>query len=102
MTLSLQVVYPTAGNTTFDLDYYLATHMALVAQHIGEHLSGTMITRGLHGGPNTPAPYHVIATLTFADKAALKAAMAKIDPVAADIPNFYSGAPQMLFGEVIG
>jgi hypothetical protein len=74
----------------------------LVRQHIGDHLSGTLITNGVHGGPDTPAPYHVIATLTFADKAAPKAAMAKIGPVTAAMPNFYSGAPQMLFSEVIG
>lgn len=38
--------------------------------------------------------------MTFADQAALDSALAAAGPALADIPNFFSGHPQMLIGEV--
>jgi hypothetical protein len=43
-----------------------------------------------------------VATLTFADQAALDAGFASAGPVLADIPNYYNGPPTMLIGEVLG
>lgn len=102
MPMSLQVIYPVAEGTTFDHDYYLGTHMPMVGAHIGEHLSGTLVTKGLAGGPDTPPGSHVIATLTFADKAQMDAAMGKLGPLLADIPNFTNTQPSVLIGEVVG
>lgn len=74
----------------------------MVSDILGPNIQSTLITQGLHSGPDTPAAFHVVASILFADKAALDAAMAVIGPVAGDIPNFYSGAPIMLFGETLG
>ena len=38
--------------------------------------------------------------MTFADKAAMDAAMPKMGPALADIPNYTNTTPQMLIGEV--
>ncbi len=100
MTVSLQVLYPTSDATTFDHDYYLATHMPLVAQHMGAHIQTTQIVKGLAGGPDVPAGFHAVATMTFADQAGLDAALGVAGPVLADIPNFFSGQPMMLIGQV--
>lgn len=102
MAVSLQVLYPTANGTTFDHDYYMSTHSELVGKHWGSFIESGMITKGVSGGPGTPAGYHVIGTVTFADQAALDAALAAIGPIIQDVPNFYSGEPQMLIGEVLG
>ena len=103
MAITLQVLYPTEGNTTFDHDYYASTHMALVGEHMGPHLQSAVASRGVGGGaPGSDAPYHAIATLTFADQAAMDAAMKAGRPVVGDIPNFYSAQPVMLVGETIG
>lgn len=102
MAVSLQVAYPTTDGTTFDYDYYLDTHMALVAEHMGPHIASTVVTKGLAGGPDTPPPFYAVATIVFADQAAMDAAMAKAGPVVGDIPNFTDTAPQMLIGEVVG
>lgn len=102
MSLSLQVLYPTDNETTFDHEYYGTKHMEIVGYNIGEHIERTLITKGLAGGPDTPAGFHAVATIVFADQGALDAAMAAIGPAVADIPNFYSGQPQMLIGEVAG
>lgn len=101
MPVSLQVIYPVAQGTTFDFDYYTTTHMALVGQHMGPHIQSTVVTKGLAGGPNVPAPYHAIATIVFADQAAMGAAMKASAPVMADVPNFTNIQPQVLIGEVI-
>lgn len=102
MALSLQVLYPVTADTTFDHDYYMTSHVALIGQHMGPHVASTQITKGLAGGPDTPAGYYAIATITFADQAAMDAAMANAGPVLADVPNYYNAQPQMLIGEVMG
>ncbi|MCR9149465.1 MAG: EthD family reductase [Rhodobacteraceae bacterium] len=102
MAMTLQVIYPIAEGTRFDYDYYLETHLPLVSEHMGAHLQGATASRGVAGGaPDSPAPNYVIATLRFADEAALTAALAVAGPVIADIPNFTDTVPQMTVGEVI-
>jgi uncharacterized protein (TIGR02118 family) len=102
MTISLQVLYSTENDTTFDHDYYAATHLPMVNEHMGAHIDNTLVVKGLAGGPDVPAGFHTIATMTFADQAAMDAAMGAAAPVLGDIPNFYNGQPQMLIGEVLG
>lgn len=102
MSLSLQVLYPTEDNTTFDHDYYTSKHVPIVVENMGPHIDKTHIVKGLAGGPDTPAGFHVIATMIFTDQDSLDAALAAAGPALADIPNFFSGQPQMLIGEAIG
>ena len=102
MAVSLQVLYPTENETTFDHDYYTSKHMAIVGEHMGPHIDNTLVIKGLAGGPDTPPGFHAIATMTFKDQAALDSALAAAEPALADIPNFYNGQPQMLVGEVKG
>ena len=101
MPMSLQVLYPVADGVSFDHDYYMNTHLPMVGEHMGAHLTGATASKGLAGGPDVPSAFHMIATLTFADQAALDAGMAAAGPVVADIPNFYNAAPQMVIGEVV-
>ena len=102
MALSLQVIYPITEDTHFDMDYYLATHMPMVGEHMGAHIESTLVTKGLAGGPDVPPPFYAVATMTFADQEAMNAAMAAAPPVIADIPNFTNTQPHMLVGEVVG
>ncbi|WP_299353637.1 EthD family reductase [uncultured Shimia sp.] len=102
MSATLQVIYPVAEGTTFDFDYYGSTHMALVGEHMGDHIASTVVTKGLAGGPDVPPPFHVIATIVFKDQAAMGAAMKASGPVMADVPNFTNIQPTVLIGELIG
>ena len=90
MAVSLQVLYPVGEGTTFDYDYYLSQHMAIVGDVMGEHIESTLVTKGLAGGPGVPAGYHAVA------------ALANAGPALEDIPNFTNAQPQMLIGEVVG
>lgn len=101
MALSLQVVYPITDDTHFDYTYYLETHMPLVGEHMGAHIDSTLVTKGLAAGPDAPPNIYAIATMTFADQAALDAALAAAGPVLADIPKFTNTKPEMLIGEVV-
>lgn len=100
MSVSLQVLYPVSEGTTFDYDYYLATHMQMVADVMGEYISQTLVTKGIAGGPDTPAGFHAIASMVFEDQAAMDTALSVAGPVLADIPNFTNTQPQMLIGQV--
>jgi uncharacterized protein (TIGR02118 family) len=99
--MTLQVLYPTEDGTTFDHAYYASTHMEIVSEHMAPHYEQVLVTKGLAGGPDTPPGYHAVATFLFADKAALDACLAAAGPAVGDIPNFYSGQPQMLIGEQV-
>ncbi len=102
MSVSLQVIYPVSDDSTFDHDYYTATHLPLVGEHMGAHISSTLVTKGLAGGPDVPAPFHAVATMVFKDQDAMQAALAAAGPVLEDIPKFTNSKPQMLIGEVVG
>jgi len=102
MAASLQVIYPITADTSFDYDYYLETHMALVGEHMGPHIESTLVTKGLAGGPDTPPGYYAVATILFKDQQSMNAALAGSGAVMADIPNFTNTRPKILLGEVIG
>ncbi|MFT7060532.1 MAG: hypothetical protein ACJASV_003054 [Pseudorhodobacter sp.] len=102
MSVSLQVLYPTENGTTFDYDYYSATHMAIVGEHMAPHFESAVIAKGLAGGPDVPPAFHAIATMVFADADKRQAALDAAGPALADIPNFFSGQPVLLIGDVIG
>ncbi len=99
MSVTLQVLYPVGEGTTFDFDYYMSKHMDIVGQNFGQHIESTLVTKGLAGGPDVPAGYHAIASIVFADQAALDAALANAGPALADIPNFTNSQPVMLIGQ---
>ncbi len=101
MAVSLQVIYPVSDGKKFDYAYYADTHMKIVDQHIGPHLQSIVVTKGLSGGPDVPAPFFAIATMTFADQAAMDTAMQAARPALDDIPNFTNVQPQVLIGEVL-
>lgn len=102
MSASVQVLYPATDGTHFDHDYYANTHLKMVTDIWGPHLSTSLVTKGLAGGPDTPPGFHAIATLVFKDGDAMQEAMGKAAPLLDDIPNFTNTKPQMLVGEVIG
>ncbi|WP_299723938.1 EthD family reductase [uncultured Tateyamaria sp.] len=100
MPVTLQVLYPIAEGTHFDDAYYATTHMGLVGEHMGAYIQNKVVAKGIAGGPDTAPAFHAIATMVFADQAALDAAMAASGPVLADIPKFTNVAPQILIGQV--
>ncbi|KAI1823799.1 hypothetical protein F4861DRAFT_539649 [Xylaria intraflava] len=96
MSYTLSVVYP--GDVTFNLDYYLTTHMPLVQK--------TWAPVGLkkykvveYTSPGTP--YKIQAILTWESKEKADAALAGPGAAAilGDIPNFSDKDATFLSGE---
>lgn len=100
MSVSLQVFYPTDNDTTFDHEYFASSRMPPVGEHMGAFIKSTLVIKGLAGGPDVPAGFHVVNTLIFSDQNALDQALAAAGPVLADIENYFSGQPQVLIGSV--
>ena len=100
MTMTLQVAYPATEGSRFDYDYYFDVHMKLVEEHMGGQIQEAFASRGVSGPPGQPTPFHAIATMTFADQAALNAALGASGPVMEDIPNFTDSVPQIMIGQV--
>lgn len=85
------VLYPAVAGAKFDFDYYEATHIPLANDAFtATGLQSVQVLRGLAGADGTPAPYLVIANLTFRDAEALEASLGgpRAAEVMADVANF--------------
>jgi uncharacterized protein (TIGR02118 family) len=104
MTVSCTVLYPNDADATFNMDYYLSSHMPLVGKHFGQHgLQSWSVTEFQPGPDGAKPPYSVQATLVF-DKAEEvgKAIEAEGSVVFGDVPNFSNKQPVFMMGPVKG
>jgi uncharacterized protein (TIGR02118 family) len=92
------VLYPRSEGSTFDGDYYVKTHMPLVA---AKWPSVTGWQADL-GGPDQT--YHCVGHIHFDSAEALGEAMGSpsTGEVMADVANFTNVQPQLFVGEVVG
>ena len=102
MAVSMQVAYPINDNTTFDLDYYVKNHLAIIRENWSEYIKQIIVTKGTSGGKDVPSPYYAIATVIFENSDEMRAAMKKGGPVFNDIGNYYNISPILMLGEVVG
>jgi uncharacterized protein (TIGR02118 family) len=79
--------------------YYFGPHVKLAKAVPG--LKGYEVTRGPVMTPAGPAPFHLVAILTFDSMAAIQAALASAQGQAtvADIPNFATGGVEILMAD---
>ncbi|KAK7509286.1 uncharacterized protein IWZ02DRAFT_465905 [Phyllosticta citriasiana] len=102
--VTVSVLYPTAPDATFNLEYYLQTHMPLVQEHFGLHgLIGYRVQKLVSTATGDASPYSIMCLLEFPDRAAWDNALTQAaGPVMADVPNFSNKAPTFLIGEGVG
>lgn len=93
---TLIVTYPLTPGSRFDVDYYVTRHMPLVREKWTR--LGLVVARALLPDQDAP-PFAAIALLTFADRAAIEAALASPEAgdIFGDLPNFTDIAPQPMF-----
>jgi uncharacterized protein (TIGR02118 family) len=93
-------MYPAAG--TFDLDYYMKSHMPLVDKRFGPHgLKRWEVTK-VGAPPGAPAAYQIITRLEFEAPGSFQAAIgASGAEVMGDIPNFTDTQAVLQMGEVV-
>ena len=97
----ISVQYPFTPETTFDMDYYLNSHVPLVCrllEPMGQR--DIRVYKGLSDGGAGAPVYGVIAELVFDDLDSLTAALtAHGAETQADIPNFTDSIPVIQISE---
>lgn len=95
----VSVMYPRKDGATFDLSYYLSTHMPLVAKHWTKYGMKSWSVTQL----SEDAPYSIKATMEWDSQEAF--GKATQDPataeIMADVKNFSSEQPVLIQGKVV-
>jgi uncharacterized protein (TIGR02118 family) len=101
--IKVSVMYPLAEGKTFDMEYYEAKHMPMVAEFLGPNLVKYTIEKGLASGiPNQPLPYMAIGIFYVKSLSEYQAAIGpNRDAIRADFKNYTDVAPIILVSEVI-
>lgn len=101
--IMVSVMYPASQTASFDMDYYLKTHVPMVgARWKSFGLSEAKILRGA-GAPGGAAPaYSVIALLTFGSAEEFQRAVEQCgQEIMGDIPNFTTIQPLIQISDVL-
>jgi len=101
--IKISVMYPFAEGKTFNMEYYQATHMPMVAKFLGSNLVKYTIEKGIASGiPNQPLPYMAIGTFYVKSLQDYQAAIApNREAIRADFANYTNIAPVILVSEVV-
>jgi uncharacterized protein (TIGR02118 family) len=96
----VSVIYSLAPGQKFDLDYYMKSHIPLVAARLEPvGLKSTKVLHGI-GSPGGAAAAKLIALLDFESLETFGAAMEKHGgEILGDIPNFTDSQPSIQFNE---
>lgn len=93
--IKVSVLYANGPGNTFDMAYYLGTHMPLVKQKLGSALKGMAVEEGLSGSDaGTPPAYLAMGHLVFESAEAFgQAFSAHAADILSDIPNYTNIQP---------
>lgn len=94
------VFYPRKDGAKFDMDYYLSTHMPLIAKHWKKYGLKSYTVTQLSGD----SPYSVSVVMEWESSEAFGKAL-KDDgnkEVMGDVANFSSESPVLIAGDVVG
>src|SRR5688572_32619560 len=88
--VKVSVMYPFAEGKTFNMEYYEAKHMPMVAGYLGANLVKYTIDKGLpSGNPSQPAAYMAVGTFYVKSLSDYQAAIApNIAAIRADFANY--------------
>jgi len=101
--IKVSIMYPFAEGKTFNMEYYEARHMPMVAKFLGSNLVKYTIEKGVASGlPNTPLPYMAVGSFYVKSLADYQAAIApNITAIRSDFANYTNIAPVILVSEVV-
>ncbi|EXJ87491.1 hypothetical protein A1O3_04451 [Capronia epimyces CBS 606.96] len=104
MPANATVLYPADSDATFDLDYYLKTHLPLVHEKWGKYGLTDWKVIQFATGADGSKPYSVAALLTWDTIESLQKALGTEDAgvIFADVKNFSNKAPVFLLGNIVG
>ena len=100
--IQVTVLYPAGDARTFDMDYYLQTHIPLFRKRMGGAMKKISVVRGISGATvASPAPFIAIVTGTFESAEAFETAFTPhAAEILGDIPKYTDIQPVMQISEV--
>jgi uncharacterized protein (TIGR02118 family) len=104
-TTSDSATDPNESDATFDMSYYLKTHMPLVEKNWKQYgLQAWHVVQYGPGPDGSKPPYSVCAVLTWGSQEDIKKATASEEAkeVFGDVANFSNKGPTFIMGDVVG
>ena len=100
--IKVSVLYPNGADSTFDMDYYVSSHIPMVQAKLGDACKRVAVEEGLAGGaPDAPATYAAMGHLYFDSVEAFQAAFGPhAESILADIPNYTNTEPVLQISQV--
>jgi uncharacterized protein (TIGR02118 family) len=100
--IKVSVLYPSGKGNTFNMGYYLATHIPLVRRLSGAALKRVEVEQGIGGlVPGSAPAYLAMGHLFFDSVATFQAAFEPNTAViTGDIPNYTNTQPTIQISEV--
>lgn len=100
--VKVSVMYPNSAGGTFDMGYYLNSHITMVREKLGGALKGAAVEHGLSGAqPGSPPTYLVMAHLLFESVEAFQQAFGPhAQAILGDVPNYTNTQPTIQISEV--
>ena len=101
--IKLSVMYPKGEGKTFDMNYYLNTHIPLVGKLLGDAIKGATVEEGIAGGaPGTDASYAAMGNIYFESLESFQNSFGPNAPkILADLPNFTNTEPTVQISKVL-
>jgi uncharacterized protein (TIGR02118 family) len=101
--VTLNVLYPNKDGATFDMNYYLTSHIPMLKRVYGSALKGCTVEQGLGGrDPATKAEFAVLCHLSFDSVEAYQQASDRVGAqVRNDVANYASEAPIVQLSNVM-
>lgn len=93
--ISVMIMYPKTDDSTFDMDYYMSSHMPMLAEALGDACQGW--------GASTikTGTWEAVGWAMVDSQEAFDSAMAEHGAkIMGDIPNYTNVQPQLVVGEV--
>ena len=101
--IKVSVMYPNSATATFDMDYYINTHIPLVVNLLGDALKNGAVDSGIAGGaPGEAAAFIAMGHLTFDSVETFQSSFGPhAEVIMADLVNFTNLTPQIQISDII-
>ena len=100
--VKISVLYPYKEGSSFNMDYYLKSHMPMVQRKLGPACKQVAVEQGISGAqPGTKPAFSVTAHMLFDNVETFQAAFGPhAAEIMADIPNYTKEQPIVQISEV--
>jgi uncharacterized protein (TIGR02118 family) len=101
--IEVTVAYPASQGRTFNMDYYLTTHIPLFQKRMGTAMKTIRVSRGIGGSaPRSPAAFVAMVHATFDSAEVFATAFTPhAAELQADAPNYTNIQPVVQISEVL-